>query len=204
MKGIGLLRREGAALSLLLALALPCGSAWSLGFTLSRSELAGLMKVVNDRGSRTTIPAPVASVLQLQAGQISPDIKQAVYVDGDGNRHGFAPLSDHSGYFMFTRGQSMGHAVYVVDPALHLMHAARSLQTNGPLIALPVEEAQRELEDEFRRWSKLLSPNGPSVPGANKGATAAPDSKGAAAGVDAHPATGATGVAPPKTAPANK
>src|SRR6266853_208798 len=33
----------------------------------------------------------------------------------------------------------------------------------GRLILLPEPEAQRELDDEFQGWSKVLSPSGPAI-----------------------------------------
>jgi len=156
--------RRLAVLGLLLAACtLLCRPAWAVGYSLTHEELGRLLKVVDKRGTRVAIPRAVASVLQLKSGQHTPDIKEAAYLDEDGNRHGFGPLNDGSGFFMFSTGASLGHVVYVVDSNLHLVHAARSLLKNGPLIMLPDAEAQRELEEEFRRWSKVLSPSGPVV-----------------------------------------
>ena len=170
------LPRQRAALTLLLsACALLCGPAYSIEHGLTQEQLGRLLKVVDQRGSRTTIPPAVASVLQLQPAQYTPDIKQATYLDEPGNRHGFAPLNDGSGFFMFSSGPSFGQIVYRVDPDLHLVRAARSLLKNGPLLALPDAEAQRELDDELRQWSKLLSPNGAVV--RPKPGTAADQSK---------------------------
>lgn len=158
------LSHRGAMLALpLAACALLCWPAWAVEYSLTHEQLERLLKVVDQRGTRVAIPPSVASVLQLKTGQLTPDIKEAAYLDEEGNRHGFGPLSDGSGFFMFSSGTSLGQIVYVVDPALHLVHAARSLMKNGPLIALPDVEAQRELEEEFRRWSKVLSPGGPVV-----------------------------------------
>jgi hypothetical protein len=154
----------GAALGLmLLACALLCRPAWSVGSILTQDELGRLLKVVDKSGSRTAIPPSVASVLQLQPGQYTPDIKEIAFLDSEGNRHGFAPLSDSSGYFMVYSGASLGQIVYLVDSNMRLVKAARSLVLNGPLIALAPTEAQRELDEEFGRWSKVLSPNGPSA-----------------------------------------
>jgi len=164
MTAISRMPARGTGLALLLALALSCAPAWPLGQTLTRDELSRLLKVVDKRGTRTTIPQPVASVLQLQPGQHTPDIKEAAYLDDEGMKHGFGPLNDGSGYFMFRSGASIGQTVYVVDPSLHLVRAARSLLVNGPLIPLPDAEAQRELDDEFHHWSKVLSPGGPNAP----------------------------------------
>lgn len=162
---IRIFRRPGhgrpALWPLLVACALLCEGAWSMGQTLTLNQLQRLLKVVDARGSRTTLPREVTSILDLQPNQYTPDIKQAVYLDDEGNRHGFAPLSDHSGYFMFRSGPSLGNSVYRVDPALHLVKAGRSMSRNSPVIALPEAEAQKELDDEFGRWSKVLSPNGP-------------------------------------------
>jgi len=156
--------RQRAALALLLsAWALLSGPAYCVEHGLTPEQLGRLLKVVDQRGSRTTIPHAVASVLQLQPSQHTPDIKQVAYVDEEGGRHGFAPLHDGSGFFMFRSGASFGQIVYLVDPDLHLVRAARSLLKNGPLLALPDAEARRELDDELRQWSKLLSPNGAVV-----------------------------------------
>ena len=147
----------------LAACALLCRPAWAVGYSLTHEELGRLLKVVDKRGTRVAIPRAVASILQLKTGQHTPDIKEAAYLDEDGNRHGFGPLNDASGFFMFSSGAVQGQIVFVVDPDLHLVHAARSLLKNGPLIALPDVEAQRELEEELRRWSKVLSPGVPVV-----------------------------------------
>ncbi|HUD26162.1 MAG TPA: hypothetical protein VMQ45_10765 [Burkholderiaceae bacterium] len=141
--------------------ALLCAPAWSDGPTLTYEQLQRLLKVIDKQGSRAAIPHDVASVLQLIPAQLAPDVKQAAYLDEDGNRHGFAALNDGSGYFMFRSGPSVGNSVYRVDSTLHLVRAARSLMKNGPLLSLPDAEAQKELDDEFARWSKVLSPNGP-------------------------------------------
>jgi hypothetical protein len=148
---------------MLLACALLCRPAWPVGFVLTHDELMRLLKVVDQRGSRTTIPRSVASVLQLKSDQLEPDVKQAAYLDDEGNRHGFAKLNDGSSFFMFSSGAALGQTVYVVDKDLHLVKAARSLLVNGPLIPLPEAEGQKELEQEFSRWSKLLSPGGQVV-----------------------------------------
>jgi hypothetical protein len=148
---------------LLVACALLCAPAWPAGQTLTHEQLERLMKVIDKRGSRTKLPRSVASILELQPGQHTPDIKEAAYEDEQGYRHGFARLNDGSGYFMFRSGTSLGQVVYRVDSNLHLVKAARSLLKNGPLILLPEPEAQRELDDEFQGWSKVLSPSGPAI-----------------------------------------
>lgn len=157
-------RAAWAGPGLVLFAASLCGPAWALGQTLTLEELARLLKVVDERGSHITIPQQVATVLQLQPAQYSPDIKEAAYLDEAGLKHGFGLLNERSGYFMFRSGASQGQTVYVVDQSLHLVRAARSLIVNGPLIPLPEAEAQQELEDEFHHWSKVLSPGGPSAP----------------------------------------
>jgi hypothetical protein len=144
-----------------LACVLLSAPAWCDGPVLTRIQLVQLLKVVETRGSRTTIPGQVASALQLQPAQHTPDIKEAAWRDEAGNKHGFAPLNDHSGFFLFSSGPSAGHVVYLVDPALHLVRAARSLVANGPVIALPQDEAQKELDQEFARWSGVLTPPAP-------------------------------------------
>jgi hypothetical protein len=132
---------------------------------LSPLDLAGLLKVVEARGSRAGIPPAVQSTLGLNAAQVSPAIKQAVYRDDEGGRHGFAPLNDRSGYFMFHLDPSSGQSVFHVDRQLHLVRAARSFKSGDDLIALPEAEAQRELRQEFARWSRVLAPGAaPSAP----------------------------------------
>ena len=174
------LSHRHVALALLLAAcALLCRPAWAVGYSLTHEELGRLLKVVDKHGTRVALPRTVTSALQLKTAQHTPDIKEAAWLDEAGNRHGFAPLNDGSGFFMFSSGAALGQAVYLVDPNLHLVHAARSLLKNGPLIALPDAEAQRELEEEFRRWSKVLSPAGPVVkpqpfPGAQPDSTKGP------------------------------
>ena len=164
-----IVRGSNLRAGLALACALLCAAAWAVGHGLTREELGRLLKVIDTRGTRTTIPEPVASALQLQPAQYTPDIKQAAFRDEQGNKHGFAPLGDGSGYFMFSDGGSLGHTVYVVDPDLHLVHAARSLVRGGPLLALPEAAARRDLDEELTRWSKVLSPGGPAVPAAAAG-----------------------------------
>jgi hypothetical protein len=150
------------SLLLLMAGALLCGRAWPIG-QLTQEELGRLLKVIDKHGSRAVIPHNVAAILQLKPGQATPDVKEAAYLDEAGNRHGFAPLNDGSGFFMFSSGTSLGQVVYVVDSDLRLVHAAQSLLKNGPLITLPEAEAQRSLDEEFRQWSKVLSPEGPAA-----------------------------------------
>ena len=164
-------RRARLRAALALACALLYAAAWGVGHGLTREELGRLLKVVDVRGSRTIIPEPVASVLKLKPGQHTPDVKQAAFLDEQGNKHGFAPLSDDSGYFLFSAGASGGQTVYVVDRDLRLLHAARSLSLarGAPLLPLPEAEGRRELDDELARWSKVLSPGGPAVPAAAAG-----------------------------------
>jgi hypothetical protein len=150
--------------ALLIAFALLCEPALSMGITLTQEQLTHLLKVVDKEGSHATVPGSVAGLLELYPKQLAPDIKQVVYRDEDGNKHGFAPLNDGSGFFMFRAGASFGQSVYRVDEKMHLVRAARSLVKNGPLLPLAPNEAQKELDDEFARWSKVLSPNGPSAP----------------------------------------
>jgi hypothetical protein len=152
------------ALGPLLACALLWGPAGSFAHGLTNEELGRLVKAVDKHGSRTRLPQDVASILQLKPAQLAPDIKEAAWLDEQGTRHGFAPLNDGSGFFMFSSGKSAGQTVYFVDPDLHLIHAARTLLKGAPMLALPNAEAQRELDEEFRRWSKVLSPEGPSAP----------------------------------------
>jgi hypothetical protein len=153
-----------AALEGLVAAALLCVPAWAFSYTLTHEELSRLVKVVDKHGSYTKLPKDVASVLQLKPEQFSPDIKEAAWLDEQGVKHGFAPLKDGSGFFMFTSHPSQGQTVYVVDQVLRLVHAARTLLKGAQMIELPQIEAQRELDEEFRKWSKVLSPEGPSAP----------------------------------------
>jgi hypothetical protein len=156
----GLHQRPWALGLLLSACALLCTPAWPVGPTLTYEQLQRLLKVVDQRGTHAAIPHNVASVLELYPKQLTPDLKEVAVLDEDGNRHGFAPLNDGSGFFMFRNGETMGNSVYRVDSTLHLVRAARSLVKNGPMISLPEAEAQKELDEEFARWSRLLSPNG--------------------------------------------
>ena len=169
MNAIGRMSTLRGALAL--ACALLCAAAWAVGHGLTREELGRLLKVIDTRGTRTTIPEPVASALKMKPAQHTPDVKQAAFLDEQGNKHGFAPLSDDSGYFLFSAGASVGQTVYVVDRELRLVHAARSLSLvrGAPLLPLPEAEGRRELDDELARWSKVLSPGGPAVPAAAAG-----------------------------------
>jgi len=161
--GIGSRAPWRAMLGRLLAGALVCGPACVFAFSLTHEQLGRLLKAIDKHGSHTPLPRDVASVLQLKPSQFAPDIKEAAWQDENGDKHGFAPLNDGSGFFMFTSHPSQGQTVYVLDPDLHLLHAARTLLKGAPMIALPDNEAQRELEEELRRWSKVLSPEGPSM-----------------------------------------
>jgi hypothetical protein len=151
------------ALARLLVIGLSCAPAWVFAFGLTHDELVRLAKVVDKQGSHITLPRDVASVLQLKPEQFSPDLKDAAWQDEQGNKHGFAPLNDGSGFFLFTSEPAQGQTVYVVDTDLHLLHAGRTLLSGAPMIALPEPEAQRELDEEFQRWSRILSPAGPSM-----------------------------------------
>jgi hypothetical protein len=163
MAGIGRRSRWRAALGRVVATALWCGPAWALAHGLTHEELGRLVKVVDKQGSHAVLPRDVVSILQLKPAQPAPDIKEAAWQDEEGTKHGFAPLNDGSGYFIFSSHPSQGQTVYVVDSELRLLRAARTLLKGAPMIALPQAEAQRELDEEFRRWSKVLSPEGPTV-----------------------------------------
>jgi len=75
---------------LLLACTLLCAPAWPAGQTLTHEQLERLMKVIDKRGSRTKLPRSVASILELQPGQHTPDIKEAAYEDEQGRDTGMA------------------------------------------------------------------------------------------------------------------
>ena len=170
----GFVVRASVALSFLTLAGVLLGQpAWA-AIHLTQDEMSRLLKVVDRHGSYTTIPADVASVLKLTPAQHTPDIKQVAYEDDKGNRHGFAPLNDGSGFFLFSAGPLRRQTVFVLDTEQHLLHAARNLQSNGPLIGLPSQEAQQELDEELRRWSKVLSPEGPSMPPHTTPSTGAP------------------------------
>lgn len=156
--GTGARSARGAAL--LLGLLILATAPRAADITLTHDQLQRLVRVVEQRGSRALIPAGVAALLGLAPKQVAPDIKQAAYQDAEGNRHGFGPLNDGSGYFMFRSGTAFGQSVFRVDAQLRLVRAARTLRSNGPLIELPPTEARKELDDEFARWSRVLSPNG--------------------------------------------
>jgi hypothetical protein len=161
MRSTGRRAQRRAALGQLLASVLLCGPAWALGHGLTNDELGRLVQVVDKHGSHATLPRDVISILELKPSQVAPDIKEAAWQDEEGTKHGFGPLSDGSGFFMFSSHPSQGQTVYFVDPELHLVHAARTLLKGGPMLELPNAEAQRELDEEFSRWSKVLSPEGP-------------------------------------------
>jgi hypothetical protein len=139
-----------------------CAPAGSFEMMLTTEEVGRLLQVVEKQGTRVHIPRAEVSVLQLQTVQTSPDVKQVAFLDGEGIKHGFAPLSDNSGYFLFRKEASAGHTVFYVDSKLHLVRAARSF-VNQQLLALPEEEAKKQLGEEFESWSRVLSPNGPAM-----------------------------------------
>jgi hypothetical protein len=127
--------------------------------TLTREELARLLIVVQKQGSPEEIPPSVASMLDLQPNQVTPTVRQVAFLDENGIKHGFGPLNDHSGFFMFRSGAAQGQSVYHVDSKLQLVRAARSF-LRQQLMVLPDVEAQKELDEEFGHWSKVLSPGG--------------------------------------------
>jgi len=144
-----------ACAALWLALSTPAGSE---EFPLTRAQFGRLMTVVDKRGTRTTLPPSVATMLGLNDSQYKPDIKQAAYLDAQGGRHGFAPFNDRTGFFMFRTGPSTGQTVFHVGVRFDLVKAARSFKKNEDLIALPEDEAQKELGEEFARWARVLTP----------------------------------------------
>jgi hypothetical protein len=144
---------------LLIACALLCQPALAFG-TLTQQQLGGLLQVVEKKGSRATVPPVVAAMLKFEPPQLSPSIKQAVFVDEEGTKHGFAPLNDGSGFFMFRSAPSFGQSVYHVDSNLQLVKAAHSFERDR-MVALPDDQGQKELTEELARWSRVLSPAGP-------------------------------------------
>jgi hypothetical protein len=140
--------------------ALMCPPAWPAGPILTHEQLERLLKVVESKGTHTKVPPAVASMLHFEPKQLTPDIKEAAFLDDDGVKHGFAPLNDGSGFFMFRSTPSFGHSVYHVNSKLQLVRAARGV-LKQPLKVLSDEEGEKELSEEYVRWSKALSPNGP-------------------------------------------
>jgi hypothetical protein len=143
---------------------------------LTRPQFGRLMTVLDQRGTRSKVPASVAAVLGLKDSQFSPDIKLAARQDAQGAKHGFGPFNDHTGFFMFRAGPSSGQTVFHVDVRFNLVKAARSFKMNDDLIVLPEDEAQRELREEFAGWAKVLTPG----PTAFEAAPTAPAQAGAA------------------------
>jgi hypothetical protein len=155
-------RRSGArpAIGLLMiACALLCQPAWAFG-TLTQLQLQRLLQVVEKKGSRASVPPVVAAMLKFEPGQLSPDIKQIAFADEDGVKHGFGPLNDGSGFFMFRSAPAIGQSVYHVDSNLNLVKAAHSFERDR-MVALPDDQGQKELTEELVRWSRVLSPAGP-------------------------------------------
>jgi hypothetical protein len=154
-------RRLPPALGLgLILCALLCPPAWPAGPILTHEQLERLLKVVESKGTHTKVPPAVASMLRFEPKQLMPDIKEAAFVDDAGVKHGFAPLNDGSGFFMFRSTPSFGHSVFHVDSRLQLVRAARGV-LKQPLKIMSDEEGEKELSEEYVRWSKALSPNGP-------------------------------------------
>jgi hypothetical protein len=125
---------------------------------LSPEQLKQLLKVDDNKGSRIPLPDPVKATLALTTEQVKDGVKQVMFEDSSGVRHGFAQLSDHSGYFMVRREANSDHTVFHVDDKLKLVKAARNFAAGERLIALPPEEAERQLQEEFAQWSKVLVP----------------------------------------------
>ena len=133
---------------------------------LTQPQLARLLQVVDKRGSRVKIPPAVSSTLELAPAQVGPDIKQVAFVDGGGIKHGFGPLNDGSGFFMFHSAPAFGQSVFHVDSKLQLVRAARSFRTDR-MMNLPDDEASKELREELGAWSKTLSAAPAVVPPPN-------------------------------------
>jgi hypothetical protein len=71
-------------------------------------------------------------------------------------------LNDHSGFFLFRSTPAFGQSVFHVDSKLQLVRAARSFM-KGRMVELPHDEGEKELREEFDRWSKTLSPGAAGV-----------------------------------------
>jgi len=159
---VHILARRLAAPLLLAAFALWPLDSSALG--LSVEQLVRLVKVVKDKGTDLTLPAPVIAALRFDPDQVQPTIRQVSMQGDDGVKHGFAPLHGASaGYFLFQRRSASDVLVFHVDQKLSLVAAARQF---GParFVALPANEGDRELAQEFARWSQVLSAPADSLP----------------------------------------
>lgn len=155
---------------------------------LSSDQLQQLLRVDDRMGTHITLPDPVQSTLALGPAQVKDGLKQVMFEDATGVRHGFAPLADRSGYFMVRRETGTRHTVFHVDDKLKLVKAARNFTNGERLIELPGPEAERELKDEFAQWSKVLMPGKAAATPAGPAATAASRASPASPAAQSKPA----------------
>ncbi len=130
---------------------------------LTPEQLLRLERVVAARGTQIPVPAPVAAVLKLEAAQIAPSIRQVTFQDDEGVKHGFAPLHDASGFFLFRRSQTDGLTVFRLGRELQLLGAAHNFQGDRFLELTP-GQAQIQSQAELASWSRVLTPRGASMP----------------------------------------
>jgi len=163
--------------------------------SLSPSQLIQLLKVVNARGTPIKLPPQVASMLRLEPTAVD-NLQQVMYEDADGTRHGFAVLSDHTGYFMVRHKPGADHILFHVDTGMKLVKAAGSLTRVEGLIELPPQQAQHALDEEIVKWAQVLTP----PPQTNTSSTSSKPARSGAPGGD-KPAA-ASAAAPAKAAAA--
>jgi hypothetical protein len=119
-----------------------------------------LLKVVDERGTKISLPPSVAAALQLKPGG-AHTATQVAFEETGGAKHGFARLDDGSGYFMFSRPVAAAVTVFSVSPELKLVRAAGELGRDR-LIGLSQAEGQRRLAEEFAAWETVLAAKRPS------------------------------------------
>jgi hypothetical protein len=157
--------------------ATPAAADADAQMSLSPSQLMQLLKVVNARGTPIKLPPQVATMLKLEPASID-NLQQVMYEDAQGTRHGFAPLSDHTGYFMVRHKPGADHIVFHVDSGMKLVKAAGSLTRVEGLIELPPQQARHELNEEIAKWAQVLTP----TPAPNASSKAAAPLNGGAPG----------------------
>lgn len=90
--------------------ALAPGLSWSVSLLARADEpplleehFTHLLKVVDEKGTKISLPPSVAGVLDLKPGAPHTATQVAFQEEGGGTKHGFARLDDGTGYFMFSR-----------------------------------------------------------------------------------------------------
>ncbi len=166
-------RRSLAAAGLaLLFLAARCWGVEAAPARLNPAQLTGLVNVIQAKGTRIPIPAPLRTALGLTPAQVEPRVLQATRQSFDGARHGFALFNDHSGYLLFNRDRAGGLTVYAVGNGFELRAAVRDFD-HGRFVGLAPEDARTGLDQEVGAWAELLSSPPPGAAGA-AGAAAGP------------------------------